>query len=244
MADRVIRAVVFDLFGTLVHEFPRSDWDAWLEVSAAAMEADPESFRRAWEATALERQTGRLGDIETNLRTVAARSGAWPTDAQLAEALEARAGLYRKWFVPRPGAVEVLSELRARQIPTALVSMCAPDTPAMWRSSPLAGTVDVEVFSCEVGLRKPDARIYLEACGRLHVDPSACLYVGDGSYRELTGAASVGMRAVLIRDPAEESADVLRPDAEEWRGERIDHLDQVLALIEDRRPRPGTGSGR
>lgn len=231
MAERVIRAVVFDLFGTLVHEFPRSDWDAWLDVSAAAMEADPEAFRRAWEATAVERQTGRLGDIEENLRTVAARAGAWPSDAQLAEALEARAGLYRKWFVPRPGAEEVLAELRDRGMPTALLSMCAPDTPSLWRTSPLAGAVDVEVFSCEVGFRKPDAEIYLLACDRVGVEPSSCLYVGDGSYRELTGASSVGMRAVLIRDPAESDTVVLRPDADDWAGERVQHLTEVPALL-------------
>ena len=34
-----IEAVVFDLFGTLVYEFPRADWDAWLETSAAILEA-------------------------------------------------------------------------------------------------------------------------------------------------------------------------------------------------------------
>lgn len=224
-------AVVFDLFGTLVYEFPRSDWDAWLALSAAAVEADPEPFRRAWEATAVERQTGRLGDIEENLRTVAARAGAWPTDGQLAEALEARAALYRRWFVPRPGAEEVLTELRTRRTPTALVSMCAPDTPALWRASSLAGMVDAEVFSCEVGLRKPDAEIYLLACDRLGVEPSACLYVGDGSYRELTGASETGMRAVLVRDPAEAEVEVLRPDPEDWRGERVGHLSEMLPLL-------------
>lgn len=231
MASVVTRAVIFDLFGTLVHEFPRSDWDAWLEVSAAAMEADPERFRRAWEATAIERQTGRLGEIEENLRTVAARAGAWPTGSQVAEALEARAALYRKWFVPRPGAEEVLVELRRRSVPTALISMCAPDTPPLWRASPLGGMVDVEVFSSEVGLRKPDPEIYLLACGRLGVEPSTCLYVGDGSYRELTGAAAVGMRPVLIRDPAEAEILALRPHAEDWQGERIEHLSEVLSLL-------------
>ncbi len=233
MASRVIGAVIFDLFGTLVHEFPRADWEAWLEVSAAAMEADPERFRRAWEATAVERQTGGLGDIEENLRTVAARAGAWPTGSQIAEALEARAALYRKWFVPRPGAGEVLAELRRRPVPTALISMCAPDTPPLWLASPLAGSVDVEVFSSEVGLRKPDPAIYHLACERLRVEPADCLYVGDGSYGELTGAAAVGMRAVLLRDPAEAETPALRPHPDPWEGERIEHLREVLAILDE-----------
>lgn len=224
-------AVVFDLFGTLVYEFPRADWDAWLETAAAALEADPEVFRAAWEATAIERQTGRAGDIDENLRTIAARSGVWPTDAQIAEALEVRAALYRKWFVPRPGAEEILRELRGRGMPTALISMCAPDTPALWRASPLAGLVDVEVFSCEVGLRKPDPEIYLLACRRLEVDPATCLYVGDGSYGELTGASAVRMHAVLIRDPAEAEVEALRPQAEEWDGPAIADLREIASMV-------------
>ena len=79
-----IEAVVFDLFGTLVYEFPRADWEGWLATSAAVLEADPDAFRAGWDATTIERQTGRLGDIEACLRTVAARAGAWPTDAQIA----------------------------------------------------------------------------------------------------------------------------------------------------------------
>jgi putative hydrolase of the HAD superfamily len=229
---RAIEAVVFDLFGTLVYEFPRADWEAWLETAAAVLEADPEAFSAAWQATAIERQTGRLGDIEENLRTVAARAGAWPTDAQLTEALETRAEMYRTWFVPRPGAREVLASLRADGYPLGLVSMCAPDTPAMWRASPLAGSVDAEVFSCEVALRKPDPEIYLLAAERLTTSPDACLYVGDGSYRELSGAAAVGMRSLLIRDPDEE-AEMLRPEVEDWSGDSVGDLRQIPALLRD-----------
>jgi len=227
-----IEAVVFDLFGTLVYEFPRADWDGWLDTSAAILETNADAFKAAWQATGIERQTGRLGDLEENLRTVAARAGAWPTNAQLTEILDARAEMYRKWFVPRPGAEEVLARLRAEGYRLGLISMCAPDAPAMWRASPLEGTVDVEVFSCDVGFRKPDPEIYLLATERLGVEPKACLYVGDGSYRELSGAAAVGMRPVLILDP-EEEAEMLRPEVEEWDGASIDDLRKIPALLLD-----------
>ena len=233
-ADRMkgVRAVVFDLFGTLVYEFPRSDWDEWLDASAAALDVDPETFHEAWSATAMDRQTGRVGDIAEHIRTLAARAGGWPEEGQVAEALELRAELYRKWFEPRPGALEILGELRERGMPTALISMCAPDTPPMWRSSPLAGLVDVEVFSSEVGLRKPEPEIYLLACERLGVEAPRCFYVGDGAYAELTGASAVGMHAVLIRDPAEAEVEALRPEAEDW-AERIEDLREISALVFD-----------
>lgn len=234
MASQGLTAVVFDLFGTLVYEFPRSDWDEWLRTAAAVLEADPDAFGSAWAATAVERQTGRLGDVEENLRTVAARAGAWPTDAQITEALEARAEMYRKWFVPRPGAKEMLGRLRAEGLGLALVSMCAPDTPTMWRASPLGRSVDVEVFSCETGLRKPHPEIYLRATEELGVPPGACLYAGDGAYGELSGAAAVGMYPVLISDP-DEQEEMLRPEPEEWTGPTIGSLleiPEVLASLE------------
>jgi putative hydrolase of the HAD superfamily len=142
-----------------------------------------------------------------------------------------RSALYRKWFVPRPGAEEILRELRERAMPTALISMCAPDTPALWRASPLGGLIDVEVFSCEVGLRKPEPEIYLGAAERLGVEPTSCLYVGDGAYAELSGASSVGMHAILIRDPAEAEVEAMRPEAEDWAGPAIADLREIIALL-------------
>jgi putative hydrolase of the HAD superfamily len=94
--------------------------------------------------------------------------------------------------------------------------MCAPDTPPLWRSSAFAGLIDVEVFSAEVGLRKPEPEIYLKACELLGVDATRCFYVGDGAYGELSGATAVGMTAVLIRDPADADVEALRPEAEDW----------------------------
>ena len=143
--------------------------------------------------------------------------------------------MYARHFRERPAALETLSELKARGYPLALISMCAPDTPALWRARPLSAFVDVEVFSSEVGLRKPDPEIYLLASEELGVEPSACLYVGDGAYGELTGAANVGMHPVLIRDPSEPPDHALRPESEDWDGDRIGSLGDVLAFLDGSR---------
>ena len=225
-------AVIFDLFGTLVYESSRADWDAMHDASAAILDVDHQAFHDAWAATAIDRQTGRVGDIAEHIRTLAARAGGWPEESQVAEVLELRAEWYRRWFQPRPGALEIVRDMRERSMPTALISMCAPDTPSLWRSSPFAGLVDVEVFSCEVGMRKPDPEIYLEACSRLGVEASRCFYVGDGAYGELSGAAAVGMTAVLIRDPADADVEALRPEAEDW-DVVIEDLREIGALVFD-----------
>ena len=226
-----LRAVVFDLFGTLVPEFPLSRWDAMFEGMASSLGADVRAFRSAYEDTIVERQTGVFRGMGENVRAILERIGLEPSDEAVERALEVRAAMYRELFRPQPGAVEILQWLRVRGYRTALVSMCAPDTPALWHDSPLGGLVDVLVFSSEVGLRKPDPAIYLAASDGLGVDPVECLYVGDGSNRELTGAAFVGMTPVRIVDPAEDGA-VLRPDRDDWDGAEIRSLAELRALLE------------
>lgn len=236
-------AVVFDLFGTLVYEFSSADWDAWFDGASRALGVDRALFRREWQTTSIERQTGRLGDMEQNVRTICGRMGVRPLPEDIAEALEVRMALYRKCFVPTPGALDTLRWLRVEDYRTALISMCAPDTPALWRASPLAELVEVEVFSSEVGLRKPEPEIYLHACERLGVEPSACLYVGDGSFGELSGAAALGMHSVLVLDPAVDVRTIHRPEAEEWTGPRIGSLAEVRALLDGDDQPVGSGTG-
>lgn len=228
-----IRAVVFDLFGTLVPEFPLSVWDRMFEQTAATLEADGAAFRRAWDETLVERQTGGFPDVQANIRAICQRLGLAPSVEQVGRAIEVRAAMYRERFRPQLGAVDTLRWLRERGYGTALVSNCAPDAPALWRGSPLGGLVDVLVFSSEAGLRKPHPAIYLAASDGLGLDPTECLYVADGADRELTGAASVGMTPIRIVDPAEENA-VLRFDPDEWAGPEIRSLPEVRDLLEGR----------
>jgi putative hydrolase of the HAD superfamily len=233
--DVSVEAVVFDLFGTLVPEFSTSDFFGAVRDMARVLGADDALFEEGWTKSAEARQTGGFSTVEDNVRHICASLGVDPSDEAVATALDLRLDLYRTWFHPRRGALETLTELKVRGYPIGLVSMCAPDAPAMWRSSALAPFVDVEVFSSEVGLRKPDAAIYLRAAADLGVDPTVCLYCGDGSYGELSGAEAVGMTSYLIADPAVDVEASLTPEREEWTGASVADLRELLALL------PGTG---
>lgn len=229
-------AVIFDLFGTLVPEFPRAEFFGVVREAAEILGADPEAFEQEWRRTAVARQTGAYGNgLQENIQVICSAIGlAAPSEEAVDRALAPREEMYRRWFFPRDGAIDTLSELRARGYLIGLISMCAPDTPALWRASASAPLVDVTVFSCETGLRKPDAAIYRRCCEALEVEPSAVLYCGDGSYGELSGAERVGMTAVEIRDPAVDTAAQLRPEAEEWPGAAVADLRDLLAWLPPR----------
>ena len=227
-----IRAVIFDLYGTLVPEFPAEEFYASVDHMAVTLGAPVDAFRDEWNRTAPLRQTGAFATMEDNVRAIAAAVGvADPSGEDVHAALREREEMYARWFHPRLSAVETLSELKARGFGTGLISMCAPDTPAMWHASPFSGLVEVEVFSSEVGLRKPDPAIYAYAYERLRVEPSECLYCGDGAYGELTGAKALGMTAVEIRDPSVDVSLLLHLEGDSWTGARIGDLREVLDMV-------------
>ncbi len=235
MADGVtggpFEAVVFDLFGTLVPEYTKAEFYGAVASAAEVLGADPAAFRAEWDRTVVGRQTGGYPDMASNLRAICDSLGLRADAATIERALESREAMYRAGFQPRDGALETLTELRSRGYPIALVSMCAPDTPDRWRSLPLAPLVEVTVFSCETGLRKPDPAIYLAATEGLGVAPSACVYCGDGAYGELTGATAVGMTSYLIRDPSLDQDALLTPQRDAWDGAVIGDLRELLALL-------------
>ena len=230
-AARRLDAAIFDLFGTLVPEFSRQEFFDHVRAMGRELGVDEDAFQAAWEATAFERQTGVYPTIEANVRAFCGAQAWTVDDAAMARALAIRDELYRRRFHPRAGAVETLTELQARGVPVGLISMCAPDTPEHWHASELAPFVDVTVFSSEVALRKPDPAIYRVATDRLGVDPTACLYCGDGAYGELTGAEALGMTAVLIREPGVDLDAQLTPERDGWDERVIDDLRELLELF-------------
>jgi putative hydrolase of the HAD superfamily len=133
-----------------------------------------------------------------------------------------RRAVTQQGLVPVPGAIETISELRRRGLLIGLITVCSDDVPALWPETPFQGLFDAEVFSCSVGLRKPDPRIYLLACEQLRVEPGEAMFVGDGANDELAGAERVGMTAVLIERPGEE---------QDWPGRRVRSLPELLDLL-------------
>lgn len=87
---------------------------------------------------------------------------------------------------------------------------------------------DAAVFSCRVGVKKPERRICEIACERLQVKPEECLYVGDGGSEELTGAAAMGMTSILIKAQDVEGALGHRSEAKIWKGPAITSLGEIL----------------
>lgn len=224
-------AVIFDLFGTLVDYLPAEDWQRAHEAVARILSVDYDTFRRVWKRIMPERDLGRYGGIEDDIKCACSLLEIEPSREQIDAVIDVRLDYYRRELQPRTGAIETLTALRKSRRKVGLITVCASEIPMLWDESDFGPLMNACVFSCLEGITKPDPRIYHLACERLNVKPENCLYVGDGSCRELTGAQKVGMHPVLIRMEYDRDYGVDRVDAMEWRGPVIDSLDKILDLV-------------
>ncbi len=224
------QAVIFDLFGTLIDNFSLREHQSVLAQMASVLSAPSDDFVQLWFDTFNERSTGVFPSPESNIEYNCRKLGIHPEDTKIKCAAEIRHDFTLRSMTPRADAIETLSHLKSEGYKTALISDCSSEVPVIWKGTPFAPLIDVSVFSCSVGLKKPDPHIYHLAISQLGVEAQNCLYVGDGSSHELTGASQVGMYPVLIRI-ASEDGDKHQIDREEWDGPAISSLGEVLALV-------------
>jgi putative hydrolase of the HAD superfamily len=207
------RAVIFDLWNTIA-EWPEARWAEVRPQVAAQLGLTADEFDIRWYGElAVMRETGPIADVLALFDR---------SPEAVERVVELRRSVTREGLMPVRGAVETIAEVRRLGRRTGLITVCSEDVAVLWPETAFHGLFDVEVFSCSVGLRKPDPRIYELACERLDVEPREALFVGDGANDELAGAERVGMTAVGLERPGEELG---------WDGLRIRSLPELLPLI-------------
>ena len=219
-----VRAVVFDLFGTLIDDSPPAAYAVFVAETAHRLGADPERFGELWAAHDIARYTGPIEDC---FAAIGAELGV-SDGGRLADALAYRTEYLRRLLVPRPDAEETLKALRSRGLGLGMISNASGELSALWPESAFAGLFDALLFSADERMMKPDRRLYERMAGLLGVETDDCLFVGDGAYRELQGAAGAGMTPVMIRTPYEEWE---HEGTVGWQGPRVSSLGEVLALV-------------
>ncbi|HEC17823.1 MAG TPA: HAD family hydrolase [Gammaproteobacteria bacterium] len=97
-----------------------------------------------------------------------------------------------------PDVLNALRKLRNQGYRLALISNASTAEVRAWAESPLQALFDVAVFSCDVGMKKPDPAIYHYTAERLGVDVQQCVFVGDGGSDEHHGAHASGMTPLWL----------------------------------------------
>jgi putative hydrolase of the HAD superfamily len=206
----MIAAITFDVTGTLIHS-PRLG-ELYAEVlgrhgAAVRPHEAARLVREVWQELACLAEPGR--DRFTS--HPGGPRGWWKRFLErICERLEvpppspfAAAELFHRFATPEaweifPEVPEVLAALRGRGLRLGVVSNWDPRLPDLLESLDLARWFDAVVYSSEVGVEKPDARIFRSALDRLAVRPEAALHVGDGKVEDAEGAVAAGLQALLL----------------------------------------------
>jgi putative hydrolase of the HAD superfamily len=226
--DHPIRAILFDMDGTLRYNRPRfNDILAKFAIEYGAADTRDNRCRaERWLHYYWAQSDDALLDIETYGNMVPAFwenhtrrylvAYGHPSD----QAEKVAPEVYRRMnaeynpqpWIP-PDVFDVLRKLRQAGFLLGIVSNRTHPLTAELEGFGLNDYVDLTLTAGEVNSWKPDTGIFLEAILRLQVKPEEVLYVGDNYYADVIGARNAGLRPVLL-DPdgvfPEVECDVIR----------------------------------
>lgn len=99
-----------------------------------------------------------------------------------------------------PGAIDLLDCLRAHEYNIGVLSNGFTSVQyAKLANTGLDSMVDIMVLSDDIGVNKPDIRLYRHAMERVNdTDPSHHLMIGDNPDTDIRGAIDSGWRAILL----------------------------------------------
>ncbi len=198
-------AVLFDAGNTLVFlDYARLAATIGDALGVPLTEA---GLKRHAGAAARAMEQGRLTDQERGtvfLLTLFELAGVAPERTEdLKAALLQMHQRVHLWGATEPGTAESLARLRAAGIRLAVISNSDGRAAAALEAGGLLDQFEFVIDSGEVGVEKPDPRIFRIALERMGVDPADALYVGDLYEVDAMGARAAGLDVVLL-DPSGE----------------------------------------
>lgn len=190
----MIQAICFDLDGTLVDYV--GNFQTLLLEDAKELQIPQDLLESFIQLTS--KYSGSLAtSLEITKQTLAELRLEHPENL---EALcQNHAKRYANHIELLDGAITLLNFLQQKKLPLAVITNGPAD---MQRAALQKVSIDkyfkLILVSGELGIRKPDTRIFHLACEGLQVQPEDCLMIGDNLSADVQGAKDIGMQAVWM----------------------------------------------
>ncbi|HJA59553.1 MAG TPA: HAD family phosphatase [Candidatus Brevibacterium intestinavium] len=187
-------AVLWDMDGTLVDTEPY-----WIRAETELMNAHGLSWSE-------EQGLEFVGNELLTSATMMQQAGLDLSATEIVETLMGKVIDHIRTSVPfRPGALELLAELRAEAVPCVMVTMSYRRlAEAVIASCPADSFVGL-ICGDEVSAGKPDPEPYLKGAGLLGLDPADCVALEDSkpglASAEAAGTIAVGVPHFVDLEP-------------------------------------------
>ncbi len=185
-----VRALVFDLFGTLIHLR-----DAAFQKGIVRLVRAP---RREWvEFLRHDLAVRSYGDRERFVEAILER---FPPSEPGAARTAALALLERELASAElePAVRSLLGFLRRRGLKLGLLSNSGSPFREPFERAALGELFDAVVFSCDLGAKKPDPAAYQAVLDALGVRHGEAMMIGDSLANDIRAPIELGMSALLI----------------------------------------------
>ena len=110
-----------------------------------------------------------------------------------------RENLPARPFQLRPGIAELLRALAGRGVALGLAANQPASIHGDLRAAGILDLFRARDVSGTIGLRKPDPRLFLQACAVLNLKPEQIVMVGDRIDNDIAPARLLGMTTILFR---------------------------------------------
>lgn len=189
----MVKLVAFDLWKTLA-EKPFSTAEAIRKEFCAHSSLRHRYFLKLFEEVT---QTTEWQSREEMAESLLRKLGSEPSESNIARVIGIMEEAEGKFFV-YPHVVPMLRALKVHGYVTGIVSNTNVFSVEHLKSrSEITKHIDFPVFSFEVGVIKPDKRIFRELLDRSGCEPWDVLMVGDSEDDDVIPARELGMKAVL-----------------------------------------------
>ncbi len=188
----------FDLFHTLIRFEPNQDRERnEFSILGISHEEWNDYVMREYAPRAL----GEINDIRAVVCAITRLIDKNLSEETIDLLVETRKERYRKALVlVNRHVLNTIADLYRKGKTLVLVSNADVFDKFYWNDSPLSKYFAKAIFSCDVGVMKPQREIYELAMDAVNADPAASIFIGDGGHDELAGAKEAGLATVLTTE--------------------------------------------
>ncbi len=179
-----MKAVVFDLYSTLIYLQEKIfHLNLFREL-----QLDKKQIREV-KRTVLTKDFNSISEYISSIA-----SGKTINSSSYEKQLESE--IESAWIYPE--TIEVLKNLKRIGLLTGVISNLSSPYKKAFFNLGLDKLVDSYIFSCDVGVKKPDKKIYLSLLSALNLCPEDALMVGDSLLCDVKGPSDIGMISILL----------------------------------------------
>ncbi len=186
-----LKAILFDYGKVLCYPPTSDDWVLFAGFFGVSV---PEFQQPYWDLR--DDYDRAVVDAPKYWRNVAAHLKKPISDALIPKLI---ANDNRQWTNANPHMVEFARRAKQAGLRIGILSNMQFDMVAALRQKfPWLNEFDTQIYTCEVGVIKPEPESYLISCRALGVQPSEVLFLDDKQVN-IDGAAAVGMKTLLFQ---------------------------------------------